>query len=563
MLVPSSSTPAAPRNGFVIEVVEGDVRSQLYAGSNAQTLAKYTRALSAVAREVITSSLPGAAHTNPPVADTMPAAVVSQPATPATLTERAPATDDGVLATVVDARPGDPSKHSDAVVWLSEAIKFWLAHGTIDFSPTTWKYSYEPSFRMARELLGSQRRDFESADGSVVVNQLDIPIRQIDRRCIEDLADGMRKMPARQGKRNDGLEAPQLVAQTAANKLPLRSAGNVAQRLRHLDPFIQFAAKKGWIPAVAAGEFSEQLKKAESRAGKAAANSAIHKPGAVSLTRDDLKATYESPLYLEGAIKRDWMHWSDPVRLYTGARVSEFSQLFTDDIVLVDGIPCFSFVNDPPPPGQTDAETGGVLTKAATFEEDRRLKNQASRRIIPIAPALIDMGFMDFVRERQEFVGRHPGLLFVGLKWQPKSGYGRRPSEHTLDLLKAAEVWQRRRKVGHSLRASCTQELERVGMNGELLDRYLGHSTRTQRGRSYNERDVGPAYPVQIALEFLRKMDFGVQFPTYAEIKQKRADWARHKQLARKNSDARRNQTPEPAPKAASSNSRTSTVMEA
>jgi integrase len=182
------------------------------------------------------------------------------------------------------------------------------------------------------------------------------------------------------------------------------------------------------------------------------------------------------------------------------------------------------------------------LSKATSFEEYRRLKNKASRRIIPIAPQLIELGFLDFVRERQEAVGRHPGLLFLGLTWQPKSGYGRRPSEHTLDLLKAAEVWERRRKVGHSLRASCTQELQRVGMSGELLDRYLGHSTRTVREKNYNEGALGPAYPVRIALEYLRKMDFGVRFPTYAEIKEKRVEWARQQQLARKNGYARRQQ---------------------
>jgi hypothetical protein len=32
-----------------------------------------------------------------------------------------------------------------------------------------------------------------------------------------------------------------------------------------------------------------------------------------------------------------WKYWVDPMRLYTGARVSEISQLYTNDMIEVEG----------------------------------------------------------------------------------------------------------------------------------------------------------------------------------------------------------------------------------
>ena len=562
MLVPTASASPPRKNGFVIEFFNGEFQGQLYPGADAQTLDRYVRTLSAISEQ---SSTPAVAAPQPPLPATSSADMQMNNSGGAAGSTGAPARAQnlGTSANSVQSSPGslgktlgrqdnqrDPpfehKKQAEAgevhrVTWLSEAIQKWLTTGGIRFSAHTWKYSYEPSFRMMRELLATERRDIPQLDGSIVQNYLDVRVRALTREAIEDLGASLQRMPAQQGKRPK-IEAPTLLAQAAEKHLAVYSAGNVAQRLRHMLPWFDHAAEKEWIAEGVLSEFKLLLKDADARADNAAAFSEVRKAGTVALTPLEFKATYESDLYVQGAVKRDWMFWSDPGRLYSASRVSEFSQLHTDDIIIVDGIPCFSFINDIPSNPSDQHEFAGLLSKATSFEEYRRLKNKASRRVIPIAPQLIELGFMDFVRERQEAVGRHPGMLFLGLNWQSKSGYGRRPSEYTLELLKAAGVWQRRRKVGHSLRASCTQELQKVGMSGELLDRYLGHSTRTVREKNYNEGAHGPAYPVAIALEFLRKVDFGVKFPTYAEIKQERAEWARNKQLARKNGYASRNQ---------------------
>ncbi|WP_205665271.1 site-specific integrase, partial [Caldimonas tepidiphila] len=425
-----------------------------------------------------------------------------------------------------------------SVEWLSEAIEHWRTKSGVRFSDQTWTSAYQPSFRIFRELIGKDRRDLVREDGSLEPSQLDIRLSELSRAHMELLHDLLRKLPQRQGKRQDGLEALTLLRLAKERRWPVQSPGNVAKKLSHIHPFVRYASAKGWIEHSVALELDLQLKAAERRASQA--ESKTPKLGAIALSTEELRHTYESEAYREGALQIDWKYWIDPLRLYTGARVSEISQLYTNDIVEVDGVPCFSFVNDILTDDDEESDTGGFMSKAQTLEEYRRLKNRASRRIIPIHPKLIELGFLEWVRNRRQIVGREPGLLFFGLTWEPKSGYGRKPSQHTLELLKAAGVWQKRRKVGHSLRANCAQELQRVGMPMDLIQRYLGHSTGTELETSYMEGEQGPAYPARHALNYLQQMDFGVQFPPYAQFRQLQVEHARTQQLARKNSAARK-----------------------
>lgn len=189
------------------------------------------------------------------------------------------------------------------------------------------------------------------------------------------------------------------------------------------------------------------------------------------------------------------------------------------DIIEVQGVPCVSFAVDETSRDGEDDEDGDRphAKRAHSPEEARRLKNEASRRIVPIHPRLLEMGFMDWVEVRRRCVAPND-LLFAGLRWEEKSGYGRQPGEHLLKLLKAAGVWRRRRKVGHSLRSNCYQELKNAGLPLELTERVVGHSTKAMGDKRYNETDAGPALPVHQVLEAMRKTDFGVKFPTWQEV---------------------------------------------
>jgi hypothetical protein len=536
MLVPSSTArPFA--QGFLIEYVDGALRTELYAGANADTLNLFARVLPLLTQHSGALPAPPASqHSDLPAAGNDMQPHASGPAKNGQgMSQDARVPDAPAGRTPESAESSeqhDPLSPLAAPVWLSEAVDRWRTKSGVKFSNQSWKDAYKPTFRVFREMLGTVRRDLVDSDGCTLKSQLDIRLLDLTRGHMELFYDLLRKYPSRQGKRNDGLEAPAILKRAAAERAKPQSDVNAAKKMRQVWPFINYASKKGWVPLELAHEFSLQLQAAENRAGQR--DNSGPKKGAIALSIEELCGTFESTAYIVGAVQIDWKYWIDPLRLYTGARVSEISQLFTNDIIEVHGIPCISFVNDSVDEEDED-EGGGAVSKAETIEEFRRLKNRASRRIIPIHPALIGMGFLDWVKKRQERVGREPGLLFYGLTWEPKSGFGRKASRHTLNLLKAAGVWRKRTKVGHSLRSNCAQELLDVGMPFEMVQRYIGHTTGKQLETSYGGSDAGPAYPLQLALDYLKKTDFGVKFPSYAEIQEKQVEHARAKQLARKN----------------------------
>ena len=73
--------------------------------------------------------------------------------------------------------------------------------------------------------------------------------------------------------------------------------------------------------------------------------------------------------------------WIPLIALYSGMRQGEICQLFCDDIMTVDGIPCF---------------------RIRTCEARRQgVKTEQSQRTIPIHPVLLNLGFLEFIESRR------------------------------------------------------------------------------------------------------------------------------------------------------------------
>jgi hypothetical protein len=77
-----------------------------------------------------------------------------------------------------------------------------------------------------------------------------------------------------------------------------------------------------------------------------------------------------------GLIKKPYQKWGPLIAIYTGARLNEIAQLELGDIKTEDGINYFD------------------LNEST---EDKRLKNEASARKVPIHSQLIKLGLMDYV----------------------------------------------------------------------------------------------------------------------------------------------------------------------
>ena len=92
---------------------------------------------------------------------------------------------------------------------------------------------------------------------------------------------------------------------------------------------------------------------------------------------DELKLVFESGGYQGGTFARDSDYWVPLLGLFTGAREGELCQLDVSDI-------------------RKDPKTQLWLIDINDDGPDKRLKNAASRREVPIHPKLARLGFLEF-----------------------------------------------------------------------------------------------------------------------------------------------------------------------
>ncbi|MBT9237034.1 site-specific integrase [Pseudomonas sp. MG-2] len=139
-------------------------------------------------------------------------------------------------------------------------------------------------------------------------------------------------------------------------------------------------------------------------------------PGAESVqkafSKSDLQAIFSGYLYAGAEPEKSrgvypYQFWLPLLGLHTGGRLNELCQLDTEDVSEKEGIWVISMMDD---------ERDRPLPKV--------LKNQSSRRVVPIHSELIRMGFLDFVLQAAK-EGREK-LFSDGLTYDSKKGWGSR-----------------------------------------------------------------------------------------------------------------------------------------
>lgn len=155
-------------------------------------------------------------------------------------------------------------------------------------------------------------------------------------------------------------------------------------------------------------------------------------------------------LQVVSATSKPHHKWGVLIAFYTGARLNEIAQLESTDIIQEDGIWCFNFTNE---------------------GDNKRLKNDASKRIIPIHSKLIELGFLDYANHAGK------GRLFAGLSYHPKDGYGRNLGRWFNDsLLRKQLAIHSPSLVFHSIRHTVAQQLRNNDVQAATLKDILGHT---------------------------------------------------------------------------------------
>ncbi len=194
-------------------------------------------------------------------------------------------------------------------------------------------------------------------------------------------------------------------------------------------------------------------------------------------SNDELKQIFGTG-YLKKFNKPDF-YWLPLVALFTGARREELASLRASNVNIVDGI-------------------------ASIQIEDG--KNQNARRLVPIHPKLMEMGFMDYAKNVQALGSEY---LFPYLVDGP-NGKGKNAGRHFSKWLGILGI-DSPRKVFHSFRHTVITRLHATGANPAHVMQIAGHADETKgvHFKTYTH-DVG----LKALADTLAKLEYSFDLDT-------------------------------------------------
>ena len=167
-------------------------------------------------------------------------------------------------------------------------------------------------------------------------------------------------------------------------------------------------------------------------------------------------------------IIKDEKYWLPLLGLYHGNRLEEFAQLCRGDVRQEEGI-WFLDVND---------------------EGDKRIKNQQSKRRVPLHPELSRLGFLDYVNK---IATKPEDRIFPQLRpGGPDSKLGYFFTKWWTQYRKDIKIYERGLDY-HSFRAGVTTKLAAAGVSLEVRNELLGHE-----GKSVDEQAYLKGFPLPV-----------------------------------------------------------------
>lgn len=207
----------------------------------------------------------------------------------------------------------------------------------------------------------------------------------------------------------------------------------------------------------------------------------------------DLVALFESDEYRKHRFKTPSEYWLPLIALFSGARLNELCQLVTTDIGTHDGIATISILD----------------------EGFKRLKTEASRRIVPIHSNLIELGFIDYVGKITM------GRIFPELPEDSArpGNFAPKASElFTAYRRKCAvgEVEERSNKTFHSFRTTLIGALRTANVPKDRRTRLAGHEYDDTQDRNYDGGDVLTMFDFATLKADIELVRYDVAFTPYS-----------------------------------------------
>jgi integrase len=299
----------------------------------------------------------------------------------------------------------------------------------------------------------------------------DRDMSELDYKVFSGFRDSLTRFPSNHTKRRAyrGKTIPEILAMTAEGSArtakvstPL-SASSVNKHIIRTGAFLKWAMKRGYVSA----NFAEGLTVV--RKGKESEEREAY-------SKEDLLNLVRSPLagFRETKPERFWVPL---LGLYTGARLNELCQLHLEDIRVVDGI----------------------LSIDINSRGEKMLKNVGSRRIVPVHPVLVALGFTEYVEGLRK---KGEKRLWPALRMK-RGGFGD-------DFSKWYGRWNRthittsKKKVFHSLRANFITALLNAGVDPAIVSALVGHVGGSMTLDRYHK-----GFSVALLRDAVEKLSFG------------------------------------------------------
>lgn len=299
------------------------------------------------------------------------------------------------------------------------------------------------SLKMFREVLGN------------------VPIREIDRKRMVDYTEQLSRLPANMHKKVAYRD--KTVHQMLKMKVPdPMSTASVNKYLSRANSLLIWTMRQGFIdrnPADGLNIADKTIREDEER-------------NAFSL--DDIKRIRATlPPYPSDEPER---YFVPLIGMYSGARINEICQLYMEDIREVEGVMCFD-IND---------------------EKDKRLKTISSRRIIPVHPRLVEIGFLEYVQQLRNSGSER---LWPNLK-RKRDGYSQSVGRW-FQYHNRKHITTDPKKCFHSFRHTVADTLKQAGVAEGIISEILGHANGSITTGRYGKR-----YRPGVLLEALVKLNY-------------------------------------------------------
>ena len=177
--------------------------------------------------------------------------------------------------------------------------------------------------------------------------------------------------------------------------------------------------------------------------------------------------------------KKPSHYWVPLIGLFNGMRQTEICQLYLKDIVIKDDIPCFDINDD---------------------EDDKKVKTLTGKRIIPINPVLLDLGFMDFIEGLRK---KKQARVFEDLEYM-RDGYGQR-FQRWYGKFNRENITENPQKVFHSFRHTFADNLKQNGAEENKIAEIVGHKVESMTSGRYGKR-----YKPKVLVKVFSKLNYGI-----------------------------------------------------